>query len=230
MRLAAERSFNPPFNSSLDGTRDFAFFNDSELSPSKAAEACIVTAEELESAGHHREAIGLYEKARQHDANAIDYSRRLAVLYDKEGELGNATKEYAAAIASDPENADLLNDYGYFFLSQGDLIAAEANFRKALSVDESHQRARTNLGIALARQNRNQEAFDAFAKVVGPAAAHSNVGAIMAKQGRVQEAQQAFRQSLSLNPTLRQPQAFLSYFAQNSMQPSVAPASFTTNR
>ena len=55
-----------------------ALFSGSELSPRKAAEACVVTAEKLEAAGHRREAIGLYERARQHDAKAIDYSRRLS--------------------------------------------------------------------------------------------------------------------------------------------------------
>lgn len=214
-----------PFKRALGRSQPTTAFDESELSPKSAAEACIVTAEELEAAGHRREAIGLYEKARQHDARAIDYSRRLAVLYDKEGDIAKALQEYAQAIAAEPKNADLANDFGQFHLSQGDLASAETNFRQAISLDENHQRAWTNLGIVLAQQARYQEAFDAFARIVGPAAAHSNIGSIMARQGQVLEAQQAFRQALTLNPSLQQPQAFLAFYAGDSTSSVVAPVS-----
>jgi Tfp pilus assembly protein PilF len=190
-------------------------FQQSELSPEQAAEACIVTAEKLEAAGHRREAIGLYEKAREHDAEAIDYSRRLAVLYDQRGDVANAAREYHKAIADDPENPDLLNDFGYFHLTQGDLTAAETKFRSAISLEEDHQRAWTNLGIVLAYQGQYQESLAAFTRVVGPAAAHSNVGAILAKQGNTEQAKREFRQALVLNAGLEQPRAWLAQLEQS---------------
>ncbi|MEX0818062.1 MAG: tetratricopeptide repeat protein, partial [Pirellulaceae bacterium] len=125
-------------------------FQETELSPKQAAQACITTAEKLEAAGHRREAIGLYQRARQHRPQAIDYSRRLAVLYDQEGDSANALREYGEAIAADPNNADLANDFGYFHFIQGDLASAEASFRKALTLDQNHPRAWTNLGLVLA--------------------------------------------------------------------------------
>lgn len=217
-----------PFKQAIGSKDRSVTFKESELSPKRAAEACIVTAEQLEAAGHFKEAIGLYEKARGHDSKAIDYSRRLAVLYDKQGNIANAAREYAQAIESDPKNADLLNDFGQFHLSQGDLAGAESNFRSAIALDEKHQRAWTNLGIALAQQARYQEAFDAFTPIVGPAAAHSNIGTIMAKQGRTIDAQKAFQQALALNPKLQQPRAFLNYYAQHDAGSTVAQASFTS--
>lgn len=194
-------------------------FEQNELSPEQAAEACIVTANELERAGHRREAVAMYQRARQHDPEQIDYSRRLAVLYDQMGNATKARAEYRAAIQRDPKNADLLNDVGYFHLRQGDLPAAESSFRKAIEQAPTHERAWTNLGIALARQGRYEEAHDSFARVVGPAAAHSNVGAIMAKQGHFHQAQAAFQQALALNPNLQQPRAFLAYFEKNQRSP-----------
>jgi Tfp pilus assembly protein PilF len=189
-------------------------FQQNELSPRQAAEACIATAEELETAGHLREAVSLYEKGRQHDPEAIDYSRRLAVLYDRLDLPVKARPEYRAAIKCSPDNADTLNDYGYFLYRQGELIEAESQLRRALELAANHERVWTNLGIVLAHQGRYGEAFEAFTRVVGPAAAHSNVGAILAKQGQVEQAQRAFRQALALNPELRQPQVFLAYFTQ----------------
>lgn len=189
-------------------------FQQGELSPAQAAQACIVTAEELEKAGHGREAIALYERARRHDPDQIDYSRRLAVLYDQAGDAPRARSEYDKALAQHPDNADLCNDAGYFHLQQGELTEAEKMLRQALARDANHQRAWTNLGIVLAQQGRYQDSFEAFAKVSGAAAAHANVGAIMARQGRLEEAEQAFRKALQLNPRLPQPRAFLARFAQ----------------
>jgi type IV pilus assembly protein PilF len=188
-------------------------FDQTELTPRQAAEACIATAEELEAAGHVREAVSLYEKGRQHDSESIDYSRRLAVLYDRLDLPERARPEYQQAIEQAPENADLLNDFGYFLCRQGELTESESQLRRALGLAADHKRAWTNLGIVLAHQARYDEAFEAFSRVVGPAAAHSNIGAIMAKHGHTQQACDAFHQALAINPNLRQPQVFLAYFA-----------------
>lgn len=184
-----------------------------ELSAAQAAQACIATAEQLHRAGHLREAIAMYERGRQRDSQATNYARRLSVLYDKVGDANRARAEYHRALQRDPKNADLLNDFGYFHFRQGRLQAAETHLRRAIDVDSQHQRAWINLGIVLAHQGRNQESFDAFARIVGPAAAHSNVGAVMAKQGRIQEAQLSFSRALAIDPSLRQPRAFLDYFS-----------------
>ena len=215
------------------GVGSAARFDQNELSPRQAADACIATAQELEGAGHHREATALYERARRHDPNATDYARRLAVLYELQGDANRARTEYRKALAEDPTNADLLNDFGYFHFGQGDLPQAESHLRHAVELSPGNDRAWTNLGIVLAHQSRYDEAYDAFARTVGPAGAHSNIGAIMAKQGKTDQAQHAFRQALSLNPNLKQPQAFLAYFSRKPPQsemvsdPSVVPASYT---
>jgi Flp pilus assembly protein TadD len=67
------------------------------------------------------------------------------------------------------------------------------------------------LGLVLAAAGRLDESFQAFSKVVGPAAAHSNLGVLLAKQGRYDQARQAFHQALALDATLPQPKAFLAY-------------------
>jgi Tfp pilus assembly protein PilF len=188
-------------------------FEQTELSPRQAAEACVATAEELEGAGHLSEAAALYEKGRQHEPDVIDYSRRLAVLYDRLNLPERARPEYRRAIEQAPHNADLWNDFGYFLFRQGELTESESPLRKAIALAENHERAWTNLGIVLAHQARYGEAFEAFSRVVGPAAAHSNVGAIMAKHGQTHQACTAFHQALAINPSLRQPQVFLAYFA-----------------
>ena len=60
----------------------------------------------------------------------------------------------------------------------------------------------------LGEQGRYEESFDAFSKVVGPAAAHSNLGVILASHQHQAEADAEFKQALRLKPDLPQPRAF----------------------
>jgi Tfp pilus assembly protein PilF len=182
-----------------------------ELPPKEAARACSVAAEELQKSGHLEQAIVLYEKARRNDPSLKSVSHHLAVLYDAQGDGVRSLAEYNKAVESDPKNPGLLSDFGYYYFERGNLPEAERWLRKALALDPNHRKALSNLGLVLAGQGRFDESFQAFSKVVGPAAAHSNVGVLMAKQGRYDLARQAFRQALALDATLQQPKAFLAY-------------------
>ena len=182
-----------------------------ELPPKEAARACMATAEELQNSGHTQQAILLYEKARSNDPSLKSVSHHLAVLYDAQGDSTRSLAEYNKALASDPKNPNLLSDMGYYHYERGNLTEAEQWLRKALALDPNHPKATSNLALVLAGQGRFDESFAAFAKVVGPAAAHSNVGVLLAKQGRYDQARQAFHQALAIDATLEQPKAFLQY-------------------
>lgn len=182
-----------------------------ELPASQAAAACLATAEELERNGHLREASLLYEKARRHDPRRIDYARRLAVLYDLQGESERAAVEYQQSLAAHPADADLWNDAGYFHYRQQRLDQAATHLRRALELQPGHARAQVNLGIVLAAQGNYADSYSLFAAVLGEAAAHANVGALMARQGRRDEARHALRQALALDPSLPQPRALLEH-------------------
>ena len=110
--------------------------------------------------------------------------------------------------------------------------AADQYLHRAIDQSPDHSRAWINLGVVLAHQGHYDQSFDAFARIVGPAAAHSNIGAIMARQGRRLEAQQAFQRSLELDRTLEQPQAFLAYFAKSdgALTAEVQPAQYSQTR
>jgi Tfp pilus assembly protein PilF len=190
-----------------------------ELTTGQTVQACIKTAEQLASDGHVREAALLYEKACRLDPHAVDYSRRLAPLYDMSGDLPKAAAEFNAALVATPADPDLLNDAGCFHDRQGNPTEAERLLRQAIAVNPEHARAKINLGIALAHQGRLQEAFDAFVPVVGPAAAHSNIGMLLAKHGRNGEALRAFEQALALDPDLPQARAAVEHLATNRLRP-----------
>ncbi len=188
------------------------------LPPKQAAEACLATAKELQAHGHAPEAIILYERARQLNPQE-QVSRFLAVLYDQQGNDARALAEYRKALELAPHDADLLNDYGYYFYRRRDWRQAEEQFRKAIAQSPEHERAWVNLGLVLGEQERFPESFEAFSKVLGPAAAHSNVGVIMAAHQRKPEAETAFKQALAIQNDLPQPKAFLAHFEQPANAP-----------
>jgi Tfp pilus assembly protein PilF len=174
-----------------------------ELPPDQAADACLVHAKALEKSGHEADAIVQYEKARQLNPRLTQVSRRLAVLYDRQCDYSKAQAEYKLALAANPRDPGLLNDLGYHFYERGDWMQAEKWLLRALEADPSYQRAWVNLGLVLGQQERYEESYDAFTKVVNPAEARGNVGVILARQGKHGEAKEALRQALALEPDLK---------------------------
>jgi Tfp pilus assembly protein PilF len=182
-----------------------------ELLPAKeSAQACHAAADQLAQHGHRREAIVLYERARQQDPRRKQVCRILAVLYDLEKQDKKALAEYRKALEREPNDPDLLNDFGCYYLRRYDYAAAEKHFRAAVDQAPDHERAWTNLGMALGAQGRFQASFEAFAQAVGPAAAHSNVGMLLAKNGHWNDAGRAFENALRMDPDLPQARVALS--------------------
>jgi tetratricopeptide (TPR) repeat protein len=203
-----------------------------ELPPHEAAKACLAAAQEMDKGGFPDKAIAYYEKAREHNPR-LNVSRRLAVLYDRQGDQARALAEYEKALDANPKDADLLNDVGYFYYQRHDAVEAEKWFREAVKQNPKHQRAWVNLGLALGRQGRYEESYEAFAKAVTPAEARYNVGAVLANQGaqlmqernyeearrKHEEAKQALRQALSLDPNLAKARAVLAVLENPPPEP-----------
>src|SRR5262249_30063891 len=149
-------------------------------------------------------------------------TRRLAVLYDRQGDFVHALADYRVALQRAPRDADLLNDLGYCHYERGNWPEAEKALRDALKIDGEHKRAWGNLGLVLGQQERYQESYEAFAKVVSPGEAYANVGILQAQMGRSAEARASLRQALALAPDLKAAQAVLARVEESS--PKIASA------
>jgi Tfp pilus assembly protein PilF len=189
-----------------------------ELPPREAAQACLTTAKELFDSGHDREAIQLFERARQLDPKQTQIARFLAVLYDRQHDTIHAEAEYAKALKLTPKDPDLLNDIGYFHYQYERWADAEIAFRDAIKHNHKHERSKVNLAMTLCQLGRYAEAFDLFREAVGPAAAHSNIGMMLAREHKRDEAIQAFQQALALQPELPQARAGLDYLTRTTQQ------------
>ena len=70
----------------------------------------------------------------------------------------------------------------------------------------TYARAHTNLGLALARQGRYDEAIEHHTEALriepGFAEAHNNLANVLARQGKFEEATQHYTEALRLNPAM----------------------------
>ncbi|MEZ6121403.1 MAG: tetratricopeptide repeat protein [Pirellulaceae bacterium] len=169
------------------------------------ATVCVKTAEEFQRSGHHEEAIALYGKAISHDPRLHDkLSRRLALLFTKVGRISGAKAEYKRALAYWKDDASLWNDYGYFLLKQKQYSDALSALQQATKLDPANQRAKLNVGIALAYQGQVDSAVQWMSPIIGEAAARFNTGSILARNGNSVQAAQQLRWARQLDPHLSQ--------------------------
>ena len=179
-----------------------------------AADTCLATAREMEAHADHLAAVEQYERARDLEPDRPGIRAHLATLYERLGDRKRAAAEYEAALEEDAKSAELWNDYAYFQFQGGEIDEAETSARKAIKLDPEHKRSWVNLGVILAEQARYDEAYEAFAHAVPPAAAHNNLGIILARQGRIDDARRELAEAHRLDPTLRQPPSVLQQLSE----------------
>jgi Tfp pilus assembly protein PilF len=149
----------------------------SEPSPRQAAQAALATAQALDAKGYSSAAINQYECARRHDPELKKVARRLAVLYEGQGDGKRAEVEYRDALREQPVDVGLICDLAAFHFHCGNWEKAEVWSRNALLSDPDCRRAWLNLG------------------------------AVLIERGRAPEAQMAMRKARALDPELKQMKA-----------------------
>ncbi len=166
------------------------------------------------------QAIAFYDKARTEDPRlAPVIARKLALLYDVTDHFDKALVEYGLALQAAPKDADLWNDLGYGYYNRGNWQKSEECLRKAIAFNSKHPRAFTNLGMALAQQERDQESLAVFQNSLPRAQALCNLAFIQASQGRKEQAKSSYLQALQLEPGLQ--------LAQNALRKLDVPVDTT---
>ena len=159
----------------------------------------------MQLAAHERDehAIAQLERARELDPNLKAIAHPLAVLYDRQGRIDAAEREYLAALKETKNNPDVLNDYGYYLYCRDELARAEEAMRDCLRQNEKNQTAHLNLGMVLAKQGLNDESFAEFEKAVGPSAAHHNLGLLLIRNGQREQGLEHLQQAAKTDPSLQ---------------------------
>jgi len=127
-----------------------------------------------------------------------------AVGLYRQGRLAEAEKICTRVLRARPDWFDALHLLGVIKLQGGKAGAACAHFEQALKLDPASAPAMSNLGMALAALNRDQEALSILDKAValmpGSLEAISNRGNVLMKLNRPVEALAAFDAAVALAP------------------------------
>jgi tetratricopeptide (TPR) repeat protein len=175
-----------------------------ELTAADITQTWLAKADKLEKDGKSTEAIALCEKMREPgNPQAIQATRKIALLYDRLDNLDKAEREYQNLLQRDPQDADALHRLGFVSYRRGHWGTAEQFLNQALKVNPNHRYARVDLGMTLAQQGKCPESVEEFAKVLPRAEAHCQVGFVMKLQGKLREAVREYEQALAIDPTLQ---------------------------
>ena len=122
----------------------------------------------------------------------------------------------------DPFSAEVSYNRGVDLLRSGDARQAEQHFRQAISRRADYGLAIFNLGLALARQEKWNEARSAFQDarrlLPGDADVSYNLGVIAWHESKWDEAASSFTAALSVKPDHRQAQRWLAASKQKMSQ------------
>lgn len=114
--------------------------------------------------------------------------------------LGGAPGLTPPAIAT-PDTVEQLFERGHGALDREEYVEAERLFREALRLDPTNADLHVDLGIALGRQWKLEEAIASYREALrlDPhlAAAHNNLGNVLLLRGQVADAIASYRQALA---------------------------------
>lgn len=173
-----------------------------KIDQSTKAEACRLTGIELAANEKDEHAIAQLEQARKLDPRIQGVAHHLAVLYDRQGRMDAAQREYELAIRENSDEANIYNDYGYFLYAKGAYEQALEQLNQALKCDSRHSKAHTNLAMVYYSLGQGEKAFQHFEQAVGPAAAHHNIGLLELRNGNQHQAQAHLQKAALADPSL----------------------------
>jgi tetratricopeptide (TPR) repeat protein len=108
-------------------------------------------------------------------------------LYLRVRRVADAARMFDTAIALEPARATAHDGRAIAFLLAGDPESAVQRAREAIKLNSQYYDARYHLGLALARQERIDEALDAFKQAValggGGASAHRRIAELLQRRG-----------------------------------------------
>ena len=139
-------------------------------------------------------------------AAAADSRIKLAILYLKKENMKKAKENIEKALKYQPNNADIYRVFGYYYQEINEPVSAEKMFKKSLSLDKQNASTYSTYGIFLCKQERYQEADDAFLVALknksytGTADTYENAGTCSEESGKIDKAIHYYQYALSHNP------------------------------
>jgi len=123
--------------------------------------------------------------------------------YQRNRVYANSLDFWTDVVRKAPENPRACETLGGLLLATGDMAGAAECFRRLAHLEPRHAVAHANLGLALVRLGRFQEAAAAYSQAVRISAdprSYNGLGVALGRLGRAQEAIAAYREAIRLRP------------------------------
>ncbi len=153
---------------------------------------------------------GLFDEAESHlsvavagDSSLWKAHNYLGILYDRRGEYDRASESFNKALTlhDGKDSAAILNNLGVVEIARKNFEQAAFSLSQALQKGGASPRTYNNLGLALTRMNRRDEALEAFRYGGGEFKAYNNLGYVLLSGGQPREAIPYFERALELSPS-----------------------------
>ncbi|QJB55243.1 SPOR domain-containing protein [Pseudodesulfovibrio sp. zrk46] len=152
---------------------------------------------------------GLYKEARLHLEKSIKLNpmlwkshNYLGILNDKDGNYKEAADNFATAIDlnQNGDTSEIYNNLGVVHIAQKQYGLAVDAFRRALKNGGVSARTYNNLGLALTRLGRLEEALESFKYAGGESKANNNLGYVLLSDDKPDKAIPYFERAIELSP------------------------------
>jgi len=193
-----------------------------QAQPSFEQELSLARLAERHSRGS--QASTIYKKVLEQNPDNQMAHHRLGVMAAKAGNLTGAQEHLQKAASLGQPSAALLADLGYASYLQGEYSAAEQHLAKSLELDSSNKTARNNLGLALAHQQKMDEALQQFRLGGTEAQASANLAYVQSRIGMLDVAEANYHRALNTDPSLKPAAEGLLQLAAASKKRSLAQA------
>ncbi len=143
-----------------------------------------------------------YETYLKKNPRSVVACHRLGIVCSQLGDSVAATRYFTQAKQLDPNNSEVLNDFGYALYKRGQYEAAEKILSAALRNDANNKRVMNNLALTVGNQGRFKESYTLFRNIMSEAEAHANVAYIHTQRGEGEMALKEYDLALTADPTL----------------------------
>jgi len=156
-----------------------------------------------EDLGDHSESLDRYREILRGNPDSVNARLGIARVEFKTGRVLEAEEILKATARQHPQNLAVWLEMGRIQTEREEYGEAVQSLTKAVNIDSSNQSARYQLGLALARGDRLDEAKSHLAFAVGESAALFNIGFVLHEAGRNEEATHWLQQALASHPDQR---------------------------
>jgi serine/threonine-protein kinase len=129
----------------------------------------------------------------------------LAEAYRRTGRLGDAEKEFQAALEQDPLNSEARSGLARVYSDQGRLEEAEALHKEAVKLQPKQWAAHSALGVFYSNVGRNAEAIQSFENAIeltpDNPMNYRNLAGVLMREGSYDRARAMLQRSIEIEPS-----------------------------